>query len=164
MDNNPIYLVMYEYYSDRQIYGYFTNRADAEKYVVSHADSNLSIHRVECYDDLANDMADIVVKYKFPVIFRHDKTSNSWVCNKNADNPEIYQAPILQPNHLETLYHNDWIRVWVHLDKYDWDLAIKIAQDILYQYMYECGGDSTDQAMEDFNKILAGRSCLSNCN
>ena len=28
-----IYLVMYAYYSDWEIYGYFTNREDAEKYI-----------------------------------------------------------------------------------------------------------------------------------
>ena len=38
-----IYAVMYSYYSDWEIYGYFTNREDADKYCVAHKDQELYV-------------------------------------------------------------------------------------------------------------------------
>ena len=146
--NKTIYLVMYAYYSDWQIYGYFTTRDEAEKYVVSHSSEELEIHEIECLDNKA-DLSGVSVKYEFSVVFKSD---DSEPCRIN-ENFDIYQSTYLRSNHIDVIF--DWIRVYVNLNKRDKDLAKKIAQDIFYQYMSECDGHSSKKSMKEFNKILS---------
>lgn len=147
--DKTIFLVMYAYYSDWQIYGYFTTRDEAEKYVVSHPSEELGIHEIRCLDNQA-DLSGVSVKYKFLVLFR--RTDSGWDGHLN-DVFDIYQSPYLRSNYLDEGY--GWIRVHVNLDKRDEYLAKKIAQDIFYQYMSECDGHSSESAMKEFNKILS---------
>lgn len=149
--NKTIFLVMYAYYSDWQIYGYFTTRDEAEKYVVSHDSEELDIYEIRCLNNQA-DLSNVSVKYEFPVLF--SKRDSEWFCHM-IDNPNIYQSLYLRSNYIHTMNHNLWIRVYVNLDKRDKDLAKKIAQDIFYQYMSECDGHSSDKSMKEFNKILS---------
>lgn len=67
--DKTIYLVMYAYYSDWRIYGYFTTRDEAEKYVVSHPSEELEIYEIKCLDNQA-DLSDVSVKYEFSVFFQ----------------------------------------------------------------------------------------------
>ena len=147
--DKTIFLVMYAYYSDWQIYGYFTTRDEAEKYVVSHPSEELDIHEIRCLDNQA-DLSNVSVKYEFPVFFQ--KNDSGWTGHLN-DDFDIYQSPYLRSNYLDEGY--GWIRVYVNLDKRDKDLAKKIAQDIFYQYMNECNGRSSKKSMKEFNKILS---------
>lgn len=149
--NKTIFLIMYAYYSDWQIYGYFTTRDEAEKYVVSHPSEELGIHEVGCLDNQA-DLSGVSVKYEFPVFFQ--KNDSEWVCHVYEDF-DIYQSPYLRSNYICTLNNNKWIKVSVNLDKRDKNLAKKIAQDIFYQYMSECDGHSSEKSMKEFNKILS---------
>jgi len=146
--DKTIYLVMYAYYSDWQIYGYFTTRDEAEKYVVSHPSEELDIHEIRCLDNQA-DLSGVSVKYEFSVVFKSD---DSEPCRISEDF-DIYQSPYLRSNHIDGRYN--WISVYVNLNKKDKDLAKKIAQDIFYQYMSECDGHSSWKSMEEFNKILS---------
>lgn len=146
--DKTIFLVMYAYYSDWQIYGYFTTRDEAEKYVVSHPSEELGIHEIRCLDNQA-DLSDVSVKYEFSVVFKSD---DSEPCRINGDF-DIYQSPYLRSNHIDESYN--WIRVYVNLNKRDKDLAKKIAQDIFYQYMNECNGRISEKSMKEFNKILS---------
>lgn len=45
-----IYAVMYAYYSDWQLYGYFTNREDAAKYCAVHPEKNCHVEILPCFD------------------------------------------------------------------------------------------------------------------
>ena len=146
--DKTIFLVMYAYYSDWQIYGYFTTRDEAEKYVVSHPSEELDIHEIRCLDNQA-DLSGVSVKYEFSAVFKSD---DSEPCRINEDF-DIYQSPYLRSNHIDGRYN--WISVYVNLNKRDKDLAKKIAQDIFYQYMSECDGHSSWKSMEEFNKILS---------
>lgn len=149
--DKTIYLVMYAYYSDWRIYGYFTTRDEAEKYVVSHPSEELEIYEIKCLDNQA-DLSDVSVKYEFSVFFQ--KNDSEWVCQMVGDF-DIYQSLYLRSNYIYTLNHKKWIKVFVNLDKRDKDLAKKIAQDIFYQYMSECDGRSSEKSMKEFNKILS---------
>lgn len=152
--DNTIYLVMYAFYSDWDIHGYFTTRDEAEKYVVSHPSENLNIFEIACLDNQA-DLSKVSVKYEFSVTF--DKTDFGWECRLSSltDGLDFYQAPYLRSNSVWSRNHSRWITVSVNLDKRDKDLAKKIAQDIFYQYMNECNGHSSDKSMKEFNKILS---------
>ena len=147
--NNTIFLIMYAYYSDWQIYGYFTTRDEAEKYVVSHPSEKLDIYEIGCLDNQA-DLSGVSVKYEFSVLFYKNDSEWAYRIDENFD---IYQSPYLRSNYLDERY--DWIRVYVNLDKRDKNLAKKIAQDIFYQYMSECDGHSSEKSMKEFNKILS---------
>lgn len=147
--NKTIFLVMYEYYSDLQIYGYFTTRDEAEKYVVSHPSEELDIHEIRCLDNQA-DLSGVSVKYEFSVLFQ--KNYLGWACQVD-NNFNIYQSRYLRSNYIDERY--SWIIVYVNLNKRDKDLAKKIAQDIFYQYMSECNGRSSEKSREEFNKILS---------
>lgn len=146
--DKTIFLVMYAYYSNWQIYGYFTTRDEAEKYVVSHLSEELDIHEIGCLDNQA-DLSGVSVKYEFSAVFKSDDLKS---CRINEDF-DIYQSPYLRSNHIDGEYN--WIRVYVNLNKRDKDLAKKIAQDIFYQYMSECDGHSSKKSMKEFNKILS---------
>ena len=52
--DKTIFLVMYAFYSDWDIHGYFTTRDEAEKYVVSHPSENLNIFEIACLDNQAD--------------------------------------------------------------------------------------------------------------
>lgn len=147
--DKTIFLVMYAYYSDWQIYGYFTTRDEAEKYVVSHPSEELEIHKIKCLDNQA-DLSDVSVKYEFSVTFKSD--DSEWTCHID-EYFDIYQSPYLRSNYIDGRY--SWIRVYVNLNKRDKDLAKKIAQDIFYQYMSECDGHSSEKSIKEFNKILS---------
>ncbi len=152
--DKTIFLVMYAFYSDWDIHGYFTTRDEAEKYVVSHPSENLNIFEIACLDNQA-DLSKVSVKYEFSITF--DKTNFGWECRLiSLDNdPDFYQAPYLRSNSVWSANHSRWITVNVNLDKRDKDLAKKIAQDIFYQYMNECNGHSSYESMNEFNKILS---------
>ena len=147
--DKTIFLVMYAYYSDWQIYGYFTTRDEAEKYVVSRPSKELEIHEIRCLDNQA-DLSGVSVKYEFSVLFKKNDSEWAYQIDESFD---IYQSPYLRSNRLDGRY--GWIRVYVNLDKRDKDLAKKIAQDIFYQYMSECNGRSSEKSMKEFNKILS---------
>lgn len=145
-----IYLVMYAYYSDWEIYGYFTNREDAEKYVVKYPEKDLFIEEVSCFDN-KEDLRGIKVRYEKPIIFRRNKTS--WDCLNNGESI-LYQSQFARSNHVEDGQF-DWMRVWVNTEKNDIDLQMKIAQDIFYQFLESCDGNITQKAIGEFNKILS---------
>ena len=144
-----IYLVMYAYYSDWEIYGYFTNREDAEKYVVKYPEKDLFIEEVSCFDN-EEDLRGIKVRYEKPIMFRKDK--NSWSCSDNGE-PGLYQGKFSKSNRIDL--GNDWVCIWVNTEKNDINLQMKIAQDIFYQFLESCDGNITQKAIGEFNKILS---------
>ncbi|MBO5629004.1 MAG: hypothetical protein J5965_07995, partial [Aeriscardovia sp.] len=86
--NNTIFLIMYAYYSDWQIYGYFTTRDEAEKYVVSHPSEKLDIYEIGCLDNQA-DLSGVSVKYEFSVLFYKNDSEWAYRIDENFD---IYQS------------------------------------------------------------------------
>lgn len=152
---NVVYVVMHAYYSDWYIIGYFTNLDDAERYVLAHhEDQYLIIEKV--YPCEIDGLPDIKPKYEISVLFRKSDNSGSWLIDDSGDEelPDFYQAEHLRSNRIRVGY-GDWIIIYVNQNKRDKLIAIKTAQDILYQYLSECDGRPSEKTVNEFNKILS---------
>lgn len=146
------YVVMHAYYSDWEIYGYFTTRKEAEKYVVAHSDDDdLHIEEVKCLDN-TEDLSWVKVRYAKPIIFR--KKGKAWECEDNGD-PTLYKSEFPRSNRVESEWIDAWIRVVVNTTENDLSLQMKIAQDIFYQFLSFCEGEPTDEDIYEFNKVLS---------
>ena len=153
---NVVYVVMHANYSDWYIIGYFTNLDDAERYVLAdHEDQTLIIEKV--YPCEIDGLPNIKPKYEISVLFHKQENSGSWLINDSYDEelPDFYQAEYLRSNKIHIGCGRDWIRIYVNQDKRDKPIAIKTAQDILYQYLNECDGRPSEKTVNEFNKILS---------
>lgn len=157
-----VYVVMHAFYSDWELFGYFTTKEEAEKYVVAHSkDEDLIIIDLECLDNTI-DLSSIVVRYE--KIIRFKKVEDSWACISYDDDDidvKLYQSDFPRSNYIERGYrwgHYDddgFINVWVNTTKNDLDLQKKIAQDLFYQFLDFCNNKITDKKIKEYNKILS---------
>ena len=158
--NNKIYVVMYSYYSDWEIYGYFTNREDADKYCVAHKDQELRVKEIECYDDINDDFRNISLKYTYDFTFRNidGEYKLSEMDFEYGPTYECYQDEFLHSNKV-TSYNSEtvknWIRFYVNVGEPNYEKAKKIALDLFYQYMDFCNTKPTNKSLVEFNRILA---------
>ena len=124
-----IYAVMYSYYSDWEIYGYFTSREEADKYCIAHKNEVLYVKEIPCFDN-TEDLSHIALKYEYSVFFSF--TNNH--CS-NKEGYTCYQDEFLRSNKLESSDIHSWIRVHVNISEPNEERANKIAQDLYYQYL-----------------------------
>ena len=149
-----IYVVMYAYYSDWHIYGYFSNRVDADKYCVAHPEKECHVEVVPCFDD-QEDFSNIVLKYEHEIVF--DKSNGTWVMRDEPDRYEMYMADYLRSNSIKGIDYNNrcpWLSFKVNISKDNRKLAEKIAQDMLYQFLDFCNNEPSEKFINDMNKIL----------
>lgn len=146
-----VYAVVYSYYSDWRIYGYFTDKHEAEKYCVAHKGKNLYVKELSCMEGKEN-LDKIKVKYEFRV--RFENKDNSWDCVID-DNPYLYGDKYLRSNNIYSNNPKGWIVMSVNSEDDNIDRIKKIAQDIFYQFLDSCDGKPTQKSMDDFNKILS---------
>jgi hypothetical protein len=147
---NEIYAVMYACYSDWHIYGYFTNKYEAEQYCLAHEDRELFVETLPCYDG-QEDVSRISVKYEHHVEF--NKKDSGWVMFNDPDNYYIYSADYLHSNSIKIGYGN-YLSIQVNICKNDRKLAEKIAQDNLYQFLAFCNNKPNRTKVDEFNNIL----------
>lgn len=154
--NKVIYAVGYSYYSDWQIYGYFNNREDADKYCVAHSNRELYVLEIPCYDLIDDDFRNISLKYKHSFVFYIN--DNLDIDSIRYDKYECYQDEFLHSNK----FHSDNLRCWIKIEvnslDSNEDKARKIATDLFYQYKYNALMTKdyfTDKSITDFNKILS---------
>lgn len=148
-----IYAVMYAYYSDWQIYGYFNDKLEAQKYCVAHPNMDLHVERLVCMDG-KEDLHNIELKYEHEVVF--DRKNNMWEMREEPERYNFYQSEYLRSNSLRIWSpFNGWIAVKVNINKDNRKLAEKIAQDILYQYLAECDNTPSEKTIKEFNRVLA---------
>ncbi len=147
-----IYVVMYAYYSDWEIYGYFSNRADADKYCVAHPEQNCHVEVIPCFDNQEN-FSNIVLKYEHQVVF--NKKDGTWVMSNTPDGYTVYMADYLRSNSISCGIRNDWISLKVNISKDDRKLAEKIAQDFLYQFLDFCNNEPNDTFINQMNEIFS---------
>lgn len=157
-----VYAIVHGCYSDWNLDGFFTTEEEAEKYVVANSyDSDYSdpyIMEMTCMDG-EQDLSGVVVKYESTVWFgRNDE--GSWDCQLQ-DSPTLYQAQYLRSNSITVDQRAPtgtlprWINVYVNTTRNDKEIVKKIAQDIFYQFLNECDGKPTKEAVSEFNKILS---------
>ena len=158
--NNTIYAVMYSYYSDWEIYGYFTSREDADKYCVAHAEQDLYVKEIECYDDINEHFRNISLKYTYDFTFRN--IEGDYILDESAfeydPKYECYQDEFLHSNQI-TSYSpesvKNWIRFYVNVGEPNYEKAKKIALDLFYQYMDFCNKKPSWKSINEFNIILS---------
>lgn len=148
-----IYLVMHAYYSEWRIYGYFTNRLEADKYCVAHPDRECHVEIVPCLDN-QEDFSEITLKYEHTVVF--DEINNSWVMRDEPNRYEMYMADYLRSNSVKDgFFVNHWLSFKVNISKDDRKLAEKIAQDMLYQFLDFCHNEPDGTYVNQMNEILS---------
>jgi len=145
-----IYAVMYAYYSDWQLYGYFTNRPDADKYCAVHPERDCHVEILPCLDG-QEDFSNITLKYEHEIIF--DKKNSGWVMRDEPNRYSMYIANYLRSNSIRNGTCG-WLAFKVNIAKDDRKLAENIAQDMLYQFLDFCNNKPTDLTVNDMNKIL----------
>ena len=157
---NKIYAVMYSYYSDWEIYGYFTNREDADKYCVAHKNQELYVKEIKCYDNIDDDFRNISLKYTYNFTFRN--IDGEYKFDKLAfeydPKYECYEDEFLHSNQIasyrpETV--KSWIKIYVNIGEANIDKAKKIALDLFYQYMDFCNKKPSWKSIQEFNLILS---------
>lgn len=154
-----IYLVVYGYYSDWQIYGYFTKLEDAEKYISRHKREDYYIEMVECLDENV-DLSGISLKYQIPYKFTREEDSSCWNCETETEIGLLdnglygtYEAEFLRSNYIDMVRNG--IYVIVNSTKKDLKLNRKVAQDLFYQYLDFCEGEPNEQKTRMFNSMLS---------
>lgn len=145
---------MYAYYSDWQIYGYFSNRVDADKYCVAHPEKECHVEIIPCFDN-QEDLSNIVLKYEHEIVF--DKLNNTWVMRNEPGRYETYMADYLRSNVIRGNKFNNiyTLSFTVNISKDDRKLAEKIAQDMLYQFLDFCNNEPNEKFIKDMNIILS---------
>lgn len=151
-----LYLVMHVFYSDWEIYGYFTTRAEAEKYILHKNEEDFHIEEIECLDNTI-DLSSIKVRYEKAICFERQPDTNSWLCQENNDSYDYYQSKFPRSNSIEERFYGDTIVVKVNTTRNDIELQKKIAQDLLYQFLDFCSESelSYKENCIEFNKILS---------
>ena len=149
-----IYVVMYAYYSDWRIYGYFSNRVDADKYCAAHPEKECYVEVVPCFDEQEN-FSNIILKYEHEIVF--DKSDSTWVMRDEPDRYETYTADYLRSNSIRGNKFNNiyTLSFTVNISKDDIKLAEKIAQDMLYQFLDFCNNEPNEKFINDMNVILS---------
>lgn len=126
-----IYAVMHAYYSDWQLYGYFTNRQDADKYCAVYPEKDCHVEILPCFDG-QEDFSNITLKYEHEIVF--DKTNSGWIMRDESNRYHMYIADYLRSNSIRNSACG-WLAFKVNISKDDRKLAEKIAQDMLYQFL-----------------------------
>ena len=151
---DDIYVVMYAYYSDWTIYGYFTRKSDAEKYCTAHPEMDLTVETLHCLDH-KQDLSKVSVKYQYLVRFRlHDKT---WCLDPPFQSEEAGEPEAVGEKTSRYVIemgpdpeNPQWIRIKVTLERADRSIAEKTAQDLFYQYLNFCENHPNHKSAADF--------------
>ena len=137
-----VYAVFGGCYSDWYCVGYFTNREDAEKYCIKYKEDKYgdSYYVVEI-KDLSNtcDLSNISLMYEHKVVF--DFKDKKWIMRNEPNRYRYYSDNKLRCNNVrdsrEYNTRRPWIEFNINLLENNRKKAEKIAQDYLYELIYE---------------------------
>lgn len=139
---NKIYLVITGYYSDWNILGYFTDKELADKYCLMRGDDDgcneydhpyiIPVNQITSSERLLK----IDTYYEQKIIFNWE--NNGLIMSKQHPDYEIYHGK-LRKNSIteEKTESSDCIIATINQIKPKIELAERIAQDIVYQYVHE---------------------------
>ena len=148
---SSIYAVFGGYYSDWYCVGYFTNREEAEKYCVKYGKDEYYVEEIKELSDRC-DISDVTLKYEYEIVF--DFKDNQWIMRKEPTRYEYYSDNQLRCNLiLDSRGFNTqpWISFKINLKENNRKKAEKIAQDYLYELIYEshCSDNSISPQVID---------------
>ena len=146
-----VYAVMYAYYSEWMLYGYFSTEKEARQYCRTHSDRELHIEKLRCMDHCQSfvGLEEVQVLYRYKVVFRH--TEEGW--NMLRDGMHVISGEQAE-GHVLFLASSIIIRVCVEQSVCDWKIAEKTAQDLLYQYLESCDNQPSEETVEQFNETI----------
>lgn len=132
-----VYAVFGGYYSDWYCVGYFTNREEAEKYCIKYGNDECYVEELK---DLTNkhDVSDVTLKYEHEVCF--DFKDKQWIMRDEPTRYTCYSDNQLRYNFVQdsgTFSVQPWISFQINLIENNRKKAEKIAQDYLYELIYE---------------------------
>ena len=148
-----VYAVMYAYYSDWELYGYFTTEKEAEQYCRIHSDRKLHIEKLRCMDCCQNfiGLEEVQVLYRYTVVFRH--TEEGWDMVGERSDVRVISREQAEGYFLR-LTSFLIIQVCVEQSVCDRKVAEKTAQDLLYQYLEICDNQPSQESVERFNENI----------
>ena len=148
-----VYAVMYAYYSEWELYGYFTTEKEAEQYCRIHSDRKLHIEKLRCMDRCQNfaGLEEVQVLYRYTVVFRH--TEEGWDMVDERSDVQVISGEQAEGYFLR-LTSFLIIRVCVEQSVCDGKIAEKTAQDLLYQYLESCDNRPSQESVERFNETI----------
>ena len=148
-----VYAVMYAYYSDWELYGYFTTEKEAEQYCRIRSDRKLHIEKLRCMDRCQNfaGLEEVQVLYRYTLAFRH--TEKGWDMVDGRSDIQVISGEQAKGYFLR-LTSSLIIRVCVEQSVCDRKIAEKTAQDLLYQYLESCDNRPSQESVERFNETI----------
>lgn len=132
-----IYAVFGGCYSDWYCVGYFTNREEADKYCAKYGPGDYYVEEIK---NLSNkfDVSDVTLKYEHEIVF--DYCNQKWNMRNEPTRYQFYSDKKLRSNSIRDsrIYKiQPWIVFKINLQENNRKKAEKIAQDYLYQLIYE---------------------------
>lgn len=157
-----IYAVFGGCYSDWYVIGYFDNREDAEKYCAKYGTKDdfyvKEIHNLSKKFDLS----DVKLMYQHEIVF--DLQNNEWIMRNEPTRYSYYSDTQLRCNNVrDSRIFNvqPWIIFSINLSENNRKKAEKIAQDYLYELIYNSNKPNnsiTTEAVDDLNDIFKERN------
>lgn len=152
---NVIYAIMKAYYSEWELYGYFTDLDEAEKYIAFHNERCCSydeLHIEELHKmDGEVDLSKIHPYYEYCFTFWYQGKEKGKT--KLNEYYEVYSSEYLRSSKLVTGVN--WVAIYFSLKERNRELAKKVGQDLIAQFMSECNNNPNPNSIEAFNKILS---------
>lgn len=136
-DTSRVYAVFGGYYSDWYCVGYFTNREEADKYCAKYGPEDYYVEEIK---NLSNkfDVSDVTLKYEHEIVF--DYCNQKWNMRNEPNRYKFYSDKKLRSNSIRDSRNysvKPWIVFTINLQENNRKRAEKIAQDYLYELIYE---------------------------
>lgn len=152
---NVVYAIMRAYYSDWELYGYFTDLDEAEKYIAYHTRDcsscdELFIEELPKMDGKV-DLSKVHPYYEYRYV--------TWFCGDRDgefelnEDYEVYSSQYLRSSKFNL--GSNWVGVSFSVTERNREIAEKIGHDLMAQFMSECNGHPTEASVKAFNKILS---------
>lgn len=146
-----IYGVFYSNYSNWYPVGYFEDKEDAYKYCEGYMGAGYIVLPIKNLLG-EKDLSVISLKYEFEIVFREDGTMMNFG-RRDGDDDEYckrYVSEDLRCNHIKMYGMRTSIKI--NLNRKDWDLASKIAQDYYAELKSYGDGKILDKNIDLMNK------------
>ena len=146
-----IYGVFYSNYSNWYPVGYFENKEDAYKYCEGYMGADYIVLPIKNLLG-KKDLSVISLKYEFEIVFREDGTMMNFGQGGGDDDEycKRYVSEDLRCNHIKMYGMRTSIKI--NLNRKDWDLASKIAQDYYAELKSYGDGKILDKNIDLMNK------------
>lgn len=146
-----VYTIMYWLNGELCVYGYYTNRNDADKYCAIHSKRKPFVTAIPCVDN-QEDFSKIEIKYEHMITFY--RANSEWIIQEEPNAYTTYISEKLRDDSVKLGEYSLYMVFKVNLAKNNRKLAEEIARDTLRRFLNFCQNNPTVLAAENFNIIL----------